>query len=134
MPHLFGKTDHCEDLLGTYLVELSAKQISEADSAEAVKLLKLIGDFERISDHAVNLLESVEELEEKGLATASAASELEILSSAVHEILDLSLKAFLEDDLAAASKVEPLEEVIDGLKEQLRTRHILRLQQGVMFD
>ena len=125
-------TDHYEDLLGTYLVKLSAKQISEADSAEAAKLLKMIGDFERISDHAVNLLESAEELENKGLAfTAPAVSELETLSSAVNEILDLSLAAFLADDLKAASMVEPLEQVIDGLKEQMRTRHILRLQQGL---
>ena len=125
-------TDHYEDLLGTYLVKLSTKQISESDSAEAAKLLKMIGDFERISDHAVNLLESVEELENKGLSfTSSAVSELEILSSAVNEILDLSLTAFLADDLKSASMVEPLEEVIDGLKEQMRTRHILRLQQGV---
>ena len=125
-------TDHYEDLLGTYLVKLSAKQISEADSAEAAKLLKMIGDFERISDHAVNLLESAEELENKGLAfTSSAVSELEILSSAVNEILDLSLTAFLADDLKTASMVEPLEQVIDGLKEQMRTRHILRLQQGL---
>ena len=124
-------TDHYEDLLGTYLVKLSAKQISEADSAEAAKLLKMIGDFERISDHAVNLLESAEELENKGLAfTASAISELEVISSAVNEILDLSLTAFEADDLKSASMVEPLEQVIDGLKEQMRTRHILRLQQG----
>lgn len=125
-------TDRYEDLLGTYLVKLSAKQISEADSAEAAKLLKMIGDFERISDHAVNLLESAEELESKGLAfTAPAVSELETLSAVVNEILDLSLTAFLEDDLKSASMVEPLEQVIDGLKEQMRTRHILRLQQGV---
>ena len=125
-------TDHYEDLLGTYLVKLSAKQISAADSTEAAKLLKIIGDFERISDHAVNLLESAEELENKGLAfTSSAVSELEIISSAVNEILDLSLTAFLADDIKSASMVEPLEEVIDGLKEQMRTRHILRLQQGL---
>ena len=124
-------TDHYEDLLGTYLVKLSAKQISEADSAEAAKLLKMIGDFERISDHAVNLLESAEELANKGLAfTASAISELEVISSAVNEILDLSLTAFEADDLQSAAMVEPLEQVIDGLKEQMRTRHILRLQQG----
>ena len=108
-------TDHYEDLLGTYLVKLSAKQISEADSAEAAKLLKMIGDFERISDHAVNLLESAEELENKGLAfTSSAVSELETLSSAVNEILDLSLTAFLADDLKSASMVEPLEQVKDA--------------------
>jgi phosphate:Na+ symporter len=126
------RTDRYEDILGAYLVKLSAKQISEADSAEAAKLLKIIGDFERISDHAVNLLESAEEMRGKGLVlTASAASELKIISSAVNEILDLSLTAFLANDLKSASMVEPLEQVIDQLKEKIRTRHILRLQQGV---
>ncbi|MDE6203806.1 MAG: Na/Pi cotransporter family protein, partial [Lachnospiraceae bacterium] len=126
------KTDYYEDILGTYLVKLSAKQISGADSAEAAKLLKMIGDFERISDHAVNILKSAEEMQGKGLAfTADAVSELQIIGSAVNEILDLSLTAFLSDDLKAASMVEPLEQVIDQLKEQMRTRHILRMQQGL---
>lgn len=126
------KTDHYEDILGTYLVRLSAKQISGEDNAEAAKLLKLIGDFERISDHAVNLLESAEEMQDRGLLfTPSAVSEFETLSSAIDEVLDLSLAAFLADDLGAASMVEPLEQVIDQMKEQMRTRHILRLQKGV---
>lgn len=126
------RTDHYEDLLGNYLVKLSARQISEADSAEAAKLLKMIGDFERISDHAVNLLESAEELEEKGLSfTKPARTELETLFDAVGEILDLSLSAFLGDDVAAAEMVEPLEQVIDDLKERMRTRHIIRLQHGI---
>lgn len=126
------KSDHYEDILGTYLVKLSAKQISEADSNEAAKLLKMIGDFERISDHAVNLLESAEEMQEKGLEfTVPAASELKTISAAVNEILDLALKAFINDDLKSASMVEPLEQAIDQLKEQMRTRHILRMQQGL---
>lgn len=126
------RTDHYEDILGTYLVKLSAKQISETGNAEVTKLLKIIGDFERISDHAVNLVESAEELQGKGLAfTESAAYELRIIFAAVSEILDLSLTAFLTDDLRQAYMVEPLEQVIDQLKEQMRTRHILRLQQGV---
>lgn len=125
------KTDYYEDILGTYLVKLSTKQISGADSAEAAKLLKIIGDFERISDHAVNILESAEEMQEKGLVfTAAAAAELHTVTLAVSEILDLSLRAFLAEDLDAASMVEPLEQVIDGVKERLRMRHILRLQQG----
>ncbi len=125
------KTDHYEDILGTYLVRLSARQIGEADSAEAAKLLKIIGDYERVADHAVNLLESAEEMRDKKLRfTDVAAAELDVLSRAVTEILELSLTAFLEDDLNAASMVEPLEQVIDQLKEQLRTRHILRLQRG----
>ena len=125
------KTDHYEDILGTYLIQLSTKQISEADSMEAAKLLKIIGDFERISDHAVNLLEAAEEMQGKGLTfTDSAESEIEVISSALNEILDLSFAGFLENDCETAYMVEPLEEVIDQLKEQLRMRHILRLQQG----
>lgn len=126
------KTDHYEDILGTYLVQLSAKPLNETDNAEAAKLLKIIGDFERISDHAVNLLESAEEMREKGLAfTGEALNELRVICAAVDEALGLSLQAFLEDDLRAAVMVEPLEQVIDRLKEQMRTRHILRMQQGV---
>lgn len=125
------KTDHYEDILGTYLVNLSTRQISEEDNREAAKLLKIIGDFERVADHAVNILESAEELENKGLRfTAAAEKELATISRAVRDILDLSLQAFLQDDLTAAAKVEPLEQVIDGLKEQMRTRHILRMQKG----
>jgi len=125
-------TDHDEDILGTYLIKLSTKPISTADNEEAVKLLKIIGDFERISDHAVNLLESAEELRRKSFAfTAAAMSELKVLSAAVTEILGLSLAAFLHDDPESAFQVEPLEQVIDQLKEQMRTRHILRMQQGV---
>lgn len=125
------KTDHYEDILGTYLVNLSTRQISETDNREAAKLLKIIGDFERIADHAVNLLESAEELQNKGLhLTAAAEEELGVISRAVSEILDLSLNAFLQNDLETAGRVEPLEQVIDRLKEQLRTRHILRLQKG----
>ncbi len=125
-------TDHYEDILGTYLIKLSAKPISMADNEEAAKLLKIIGDFERISDHAVNLLESSEEMRSKKFAfTETAIAELHVLSSAVSEILELSLNAFLSDDPKSACLVEPLEQVIDQLKEQMRTRHILRMQHGV---
>ena len=125
------KTDRCEDILGTYLVKLSAMRISADGSREAAKLLKIIGDFERISDHAVNLLEAAEEIKEKNLHfTPDALSELKVLTSAAEEISELALKAFLNNDLEAAMSVEPLEEVIDRLKEEMRTRHIKRLQQG----
>lgn len=124
-------TDRYEDMLGTYLVHLSTKQISEQDSAEAAKLLKIIGDFERIADHGVNLLDSAVEMREKDVSlTESAKSELQVISSAVSEILELALTAFLNDDIAAAEKVEPLKQVIYILKEKLRTSHILRMQQG----
>ena len=122
-------TDHYEDILGTYLVKLSTRRISAADSTEAARLLKIIGDFERIADHAVNLLQSAEELHEKKMSLSKpAVEELGVLTGAVDEILGLSLDAFLKDDYSAAGMVEPLEQVIDGLKEQLRTNHILRLQ------
>ncbi len=126
------KTDHYEDILGTYLLKLSSKQISESDSAEVTKILKVIGDFERIGDHAVSLLESAEELRGKNLVfTALAVSELDTLCSAVNEVLDLSLNAFLNQDLKSAVLVEPLGQVISRRKEQMRTRHTLRLQQGL---
>ena len=122
-------TDHYEDILGTYLVKLSTRRISAADSTEAARLLKIIGDFERIADHAENLLQSAEELREKKMSLSKpAVKELGVLTGAVDEILGLSLDAFLKDDYSAAGMVEPLEQVIDGLKEQLRTNHILRLQ------
>ncbi len=123
--------DHYEDVLGTYLVKLSAQKLGENESEEATELLKTIGDFERISDHAVNLLESAEEMREKKLTFSPAArAEFGTLSAAIDEILELSLDAFASGDVALAARVEPLEQVIDTLKEQMRTRHILRMQQG----
>ena len=124
------QTDHYEDILGTYLVKLSTRRISASDSNEAAKLLKIIGDFERISDHAVNLVQSSEEMNSKEMRFSPEASrELGVLTGAVNEILDLALDAFLHNELSPAGMVEPLEQVIDELKEQLRTAHILRLQQ-----
>ena len=123
--------DHYEDILGTYLVKLSAQKMGRSESEEATELLKTIGDFERISDHAVNILTSAEEMARKGLTfSASAKNELATVTAAIREILSLSLKAFERHDTAIASQVEPLEQVIDTLKEQMRTRHILRMQQG----
>ena len=125
------KGDHYEDILGTYLVKLSGCQLTEDQSAEVASLLHLIGDFERISDHAVNILESAEEIKEKNLVlTDRAKAELAILTSAVDEILSLSKKAFVEKDLHAAVMVEPLEQVIDELKEKMRASHIFRLQKN----
>ena len=123
--------DAYEDVIGTYLVKLSACKMGEDESEASTELLKVIGDFERISDHAVNILESVEELREKKRSfSAAAAQELAVLTDAVRRILELAVTAFLNEDTALASEVEPLEQVIDTLKEQLRTRHILRMQQG----
>ena len=126
-----NRTDHYEDILGTYLVKLSALKISTADSSEAAMLLKALNDFERIGDHALNLVESAEELVNKNLTLSDAAQhELTVLVSAVNEIVDLSFQAFRDNDLEKAYRVEPLEQVIDDLKEKLRVHHILRLQQG----
>ena len=125
------RCDHYEDIIGTYLVQLSSRTMSQYESEEATELLKTIGDFERISDHAVNVLESAEELREKGLAfSGTAQEEYGVLAGAVREILHLAINAFAAGDSAAAAQVEPLEEVIDKLKEQMRTRHILRMQRG----
>ncbi len=125
------KSDIYEDVIGTYLVKLSTHQINDRDSAESTKLLKIIGDFERISDHGVDLVESAEELRAKKLNLSEAAiSELAVLSEAIQEILSLALRAFTDNDLEAARAVEPLEQVIDNLKETMRTRHMIRLQQG----
>ena len=125
------RCDHYEDIIGTYLVQLSSRTMSQCESEEATELLKTIGDFERISDHAVNVLKSAEELREKGLAfSGTAQEEYGVLVGAVREILHLAINAFAAGDSAAAAQVEPLEEVIDKLKEQMRTRHILRMQRG----
>jgi len=125
------RTDHFEDILSSYLVKLSYKQLSEKENNEVTKLLKMIGDFERISDHGVNILESAEELKQKNLNfTPAASKELSVITAAVEEILDLTLNAFLKEDLEIASSVEPLEQIIDDLKEALRTQHIKRLQMG----
>ena len=125
------RCDHYEDIIGTYLVQLSSRTMSQCESEEATELLKTIGDFERISDHAVNVLESAEELREKKLSfSGMAQEEYQVLASAVREILHLAINAFAAGDSAAAAQVEPLEEVIDKLKEQMRTRHILRMQRG----
>ena len=115
----------------TYLVRLSASPISAEDNAQAAKLLKMIGDFERIGDHAVNLLESAEAMKEKALTlTGAAQTELRVLTKAVREILKLALEAFLKDDPDRAARVEPLEEVVDQLKEKMRSRHVRRMQRG----
>lgn len=125
------KTDRYEDILGSYLVKLSSHSMGEGDSEEAAMLLKTIGDFERISDHGVNILESVEELRAKDIVfSESAKAELNVLTLAVKEIINLSLEAFKNYDAMAVKHIEPLEQVIDTIKEKLRTKHILRLQQG----
>ena len=125
------ETDKYEDMLGTYLLKLGAEPLSDENSEEVTELLKLIGDFERIGDHAVNVIESAEEMHEKQLEfSRSAKYELSVMSSAVCEVLDLAVKAFADNDAQAAKAVEPLEQVVDDLKNELRTRHILRMKKG----
>ena len=124
-------TDHYEDILGSYLVKLSSLELSEDDHMEAAALLKAIGDLERIGDHCRNMMESAKELSDKKITlTEAAQKELGVLTDAVGEIIELSFRAFLENDLALARQIEPLEEVIDDLKDALRSSHVLRLQQG----
>ncbi len=128
---LEDKTDHYEDITGTYLIKLSRNQITDNDSATVSRLLKVIGDYERIADHSVNLLEAAEELAEKGIEfSPEARHEIETMCAASREILALSKNAFVDNDLEAAYKIEPLEQVIDDLKEHLRNQHILRLKDG----
>ncbi len=123
--------DELEDTIGTYLIKLSAEQLGQKESEEATALLKVIGDFERISDHAVNILRSAEELRDKSLTlTEEALKEYDIISKAVKEVLDSTVQAFCNEDSSVAVRVEPLEQVIDALKEQLRTNHIIRMKEG----
>ncbi len=125
------KTDHYEDIIGSYLVRLSTQSLGEKEGVEASMLLKAIGDFERISDHAVNILESAEELRDKGISfTPGARVELDALCDATLEIVSLSCISFTEKNLEVAACVEPLEEVIDKMKGFLRSQHIERLRVG----
>ncbi len=125
------KTDKYEDSLGTYLVRVSSKSMSEADSHEVSKLLHMIGDFERIGDHAVNIIESADEVKNKGLDfSEEAKKEIGVMIDAVKEILDLSLEAFKNNDISKAYCVEPLEEVVDTLKLKLKSSHVSRLRRN----
>ena len=123
--------DHYEDVLGTFLTKLARAQISDDDSSEVSKLLKVIGDLERISDHSVNVLESVEEMREKQIRFSPGADqEMKTLCDALSEILEKTLDALRRNDVAAASSVEPLEQVIDDLKDAIRDNHVARLKGG----
>ena len=125
------EADKYEDALGTYLVKISSKSLTDEDSHEVTELLHIIGDFERISDHAVNILESAEEIKEKGLSfSKQAMAELGVMINAVNEILDLALEAFDNNDMDKAFLVEPLEQVVDNLKALLKKQHISRLRKN----
>ena len=125
------KADVLEDALGSYLVKLSSCDMDERDSRQITKLLHIIGDYERISDHAVNIVESAEELQDKKIEfSPQAQKELAALRGAVEEILVITTDAFLNDDLKRAADVEPLEQVIDELRDKIKLNHILRLQKS----
>ena len=126
------KVDIYEDALGSYLIKLSSKNMSEKDSADVTKILHIIGDFERLSDHAVNLTESAEEIREKNISfSAAALSEMAVFKQAVNEILVISERAFVHTDFHTATTVEPLEELIDDLRDQIKLRHTIRLQKSL---
>lgn len=123
--------DQFEDQLGSYLVKLSSRNLSEKDNHILNTILHCIGDFERISDHARNIKEAAEEMHRKGLTFSDKAQEeLKVLGRAIHDILNITMLSFNEDDMKLACQVEPLEEVIDGLNLDIKQRHIKRLTKG----
>ncbi len=123
--------DHYEDELDSYLVKLSSRHLSEKDSQELSVLLHCIGDFERISDHAINIMESAREMNDKNLSfSKKAEEELAVFTSAIKDIVNTSILVFQEEDLKLALQVEPLEEVIDHLNAEVKKRHIKRLRKG----
>ncbi|MGN0330737.1 MAG: Na/Pi cotransporter family protein [Kineothrix sp.] len=128
---LEDRVDRYEDELGSYLVKLSGKTLSEKDSHTLSFLLHNIGDFERISDHAVNIMKAAEEMDEKKLSFSNKATEeLKVFTEAVKDIVNTSFLVFQEEDEELAKKIEPLEEVIDALNAEVKKRHIKRLRKG----
>lgn len=125
------EVDHYEDKLGTYMVKLSSKSMSLEDSRNVSKLLHCISDLERIADHSVNIMRNGEEMHQKDIHFSDEARrDLDIMYDAVKEIVGLAVDAFINDDIGLAAQVEPLEQVIDTLKVQLKARHVARLQRG----
>lgn len=125
-----NEIDMYEDKLGTYLVKLSRQSLNLDDSHEVSNLLHNIGDFERMSDHAVNIYEVALEIQEKGMKfSEDAMKEVKVITEALNEILDMTAEAFINEDIELAKCVEPLEQIIDSLKKMMKARHIMRLQQ-----
>lgn len=125
------RIDMYEDKLGTFLVKLSGKDISEEDSNEISKLLHCIGDFERIGDHGINILKIAQEMNEKQIMFSDEAkAEIQVAANALSEIAELTMKAFCEDDLVAAKRIEPLEQVVDIIISEIKDNHVKRLQEG----
>ena len=124
--------DRYEDKLGTYLMKITSKSLSQSQSEEVSKYLHTISDFERISDHALNISEAAKEIHDKDLQfSPEACHELDVIESAVREILSIAVGAFVENDPQRAARVEPLEEIIDGLCDEMKSHHVVRLQSGV---
>ena len=128
---LENKADLYEDAIGSYLVKLSSYNLSVQDSSQVTKLLHIIGDLERISDHAVNIVESAEEMRDKKLEFSSEAQrELAVMKRAVSDIVDMTEKAFLNNSLDIAANIEPLEQVVDEIRDEIKKGHIIRLQKS----
>ena len=126
-----SKVDVYEDALGSYLVKLSSQSMDERDSHEVTKLLHIIGDLERISDHSVNLVDSAEEIKDKDLIfSEEAKAELDVLYTAVNEIVTITEQALVNSDLELAARIEPLEQVIDDLRDDIKIHHIHRLKKS----
>ena len=126
-----GVIDRYEDILGTYLVKLTGRELSSRQSADVSKFLHTISDFERISDHALNVAEAAQEISQKGITfSGDARHELSVLTSALREILHNAIRAFIIEDLELAKRVEPLEELIDALCDEMKLHHVDRLQKG----
>ena len=123
--------DRYEDKLGTYLMKITSRSLSSSQSEEVSKFLHTISDFERISDHALNISETAKEIHDKAMVFSPAAvRELEVMESALREILSISVAAFVANDVQQAVRVEPLEEIIDGLCDEMKSHHVDRLQSG----
>ena len=123
--------DRYEDKLGTYLMKITSKSLSQSQSEEVSKYLHTISDFERISDHALNISEAAKEIHDKELQfSPEACHELDVIESAVREILSIAVGAFVDNDPQRAARVEPLEEIIDGLCDEMKSHHVDRLQSG----
>lgn len=125
------QVDHYEDVLGSYLVKLSSKNLSEKDSQTISQILHCIGDFERMSDHACNIMEAAQEMHEKGLVFSDKAKkELDIYRKAISDIVAAAETVFMTNDIVLAKQIEPLEEVVDCLNTEMKGRHIKRLSEG----
>ncbi len=129
---LEGVIDRYEDKLGTYLMKITGKSLSTGQTEEVSKYLHTISDFERISDHALNIAEVMQEIHEKNIEFSDAAlHELNVLEDAVKDILGISVDAFIHNDDSLAARVEPLEEIVDGLCDEMKSHHVDRLRQGM---